>query len=577
MAARLTTYFVVGIVAATLIAGLIVGAQRDDNDGPVDLIVFNGKVYTADPSGSIAEAVAVRGNQILRVGSNREINRLRRPQTVVIDAQSAAVLPGFNDASTRFIDGGLALSGVDLTDATTVEEIQSRVRVWAESNPDHAWIVGHGWRPAALTTNPTRQLLDAAASDRPACLLSVDGRVAWLNTKALQRASITRRSVVPAEGTIVKDGRTGAPSGVLKGTAVGLVTEVMPRPSRDDRARGLRDAIEEAHRNGVTSIQDTIERADDFILYDEIRQAGELGVRVYASIEAGNEPEAETFKRLQSLTDRYPDDPLFKMGGIRIPIDGPVESFDAALLQPYDSQPDQIGSSRVDPDTLNRFVRLLDARGWQVTIDASGDRAVQMALNAFEHAARSNTEPERGRRHRVEGVALVDAPDVARFGRLGAIATIYPQRSVPTTERLETWAKAVGAERASRAWPSGSIVSARGQLAFATGWPSSPLNPLFGMQAAVTRTTVDGMPEDGWSPAERVSLKRAINGFTSVPAFASFDEQRKGSLKKGMLADLVVLSTDILDSAHADLVQTAVVATIFDGKIVYQRNAKSTN
>ena len=155
MAARLTTYVVVGIVAATLIAGLIVGAQRDDNDGPVDLIVFNGKVYTADPSGSIAEAVAVRGNQILRVGSNREINRLRRPQTVVIDAQSAAVLPGFNDASTRFIDGGLALSGVDLTDATTVEEIQSRVRVWAESNPDHAWIVGHGWSPAALTTNPT--------------------------------------------------------------------------------------------------------------------------------------------------------------------------------------------------------------------------------------------------------------------------------------------------------------------------------------------------------------------------------------------------------------------------------------
>ena len=232
---------------------------------------------------------------------------------------------------------------------------------------------------------------------------------------------------------------------------------------------------------------------------------------------------------------------------------------------------------RVDPDTLNRFVRLLDARGWQVTIDASGDRAVQMALNAFEHAARSNTEPERGRRHRVEGVALVDAPDVPRFGRQGTIATIHPQRSVPTTERLETWARAVGAERASRAWPSGSIVSARGQLAFATGWPASPLNPLSGMQTAVTRTTIDGRPEDGWSPAERVSLKRAINAFTSVPAFASFDEQRKGSLKKGMLADLVVLSTDILDSAHADLVQTAVVATIFDGKIVYQRSAKSTN
>ena len=577
MAARLTTYVVVGIVAATLIAGLIVGAQRDDNDGPVDLIVFNGKVYTADASGSMAEAVAVRGNQILRVGSNREINRLRRPQTIVVDAQGAAVLPGFNDPNTRFIDGGLALSGVDLTDATSIEEIQARVRIWAESNPDHEWIVGHGWSPAALATTPTRQLIDTAAADRPVCLLSSDGRVAWLNTTALERAAITRRSAVPADGTIVKDSRTGAPTGVLKGTAVALITSVMPRPSRDERARGLRDAIEEAHRNGVTSIGDTVERADDFILYDAVREAGDLGVRVYASIDAGSQSEAETFTQLQSLSDRYPDDPLFKMGGVRIPIDGPVESFDAALLQPYDARPDHAGRPRIDADTLNRFVRLLDARGWQVTLDASGDRAVHMALDALEHAARSNETPERGRRHLVDGVALVDAADVARFGRLGAIATIEPYGAIPTTERLEMWARAVGAERASRAWPAGSVVSARAQLAFTTDWPASPLNPLLAMQAGVTRATADGLPEGGWSSSERVSLKRAINAFTSVPAFASFDEQRKGSLKKGMLADLVVLSSDIFDAPAVDLAGTSIATTIFDGKIVYQRNAKSTN
>ena len=577
MAARLTTYFVVGIVAATLIAGLIVGAQRDDNDGPVDLIVFNGKVYTADASGSMAEAVAVRGNQILRVGSNREINRLRRPQTIVVDALGAAILPGFNDVSTRFIDGGLALNAVDLTDATTVEEIQSRVRVWAESNPDRAWVVGHGWNAAGLSTNPTRQLLDAAAPSRPACLLSDDGRVAWLNTKALERAAITHRSPAPPEGTIVKDSRTGAPTGVLKGEAVTLVTNVLPRPSRQERAHALRDAIEEAHRNGVTSIQDTVDRADDFTLYDDVREAGDLGVRVYASITAGDEPEAETFKQLASLSDRYPDDPLFKMGGVRIPVDGPVESFEAALLQAYDARPDHAGRSRVDPDALNRFVRLLDARGWQVTIDASGDRAVHMALDAFEHAARSNPTPERGRRHRVEGVALVDAADVARFGRLGTIATIPPHSEVPTAERVDAWIKDVGAERASRAFPAGSIVSGHGQLAFTTDWPASPLNPLVAMHTGVTRATVEGLPEGGWSPAERVSLKRAINAFTSVPAFASFDEQRKGSLKKGMLADLVVLTTDIFDSSEPDLARTAVATTIFDGKIVYQRSAKSTN
>lgn len=578
MAARLTTYVVVGIVAATLIAGLIVGAQRDDNDGPVDLIVFNGKVYTADPSGSMAEAVAVRGNQILRVGSNREINRLRRPQTIIVDALGAAVLPGFNDASARFIDGGLALDEVDLLGAGTIDEVQARIRTWAESHPDRPWIVGRGWSASAFGAGlPTRQLLDAAVADRPAYLLSDDGRAAWLNTKALRRTAITRHTTAPADGAIVKESHGGAPSGLLKGTAMALAAPVVPHPSREDRARGLRAAITEAQRNGVTSVQDTITRSDDFILYDDARRDGDLNVRVYASIGVDGMAQGEAFKQLESLSSKYPDDPLFKMGGARIALDGPVESFEAAMLQPYEARPDDAGPDRVDPDVLNRFVRLLDARGWQITAEGSGDRAVRMALDAFEHARRSNSEPERGRRHRIEGVALVEASDVPRFGRLGAIATIDPDNVSPTTERLEAWTRAVGDERASRAWPYGSIVASRGKLAFGSGWPAGPLNPMASMQTAITRTTIDGLPEGGWAPAERVTLKRAINAFTSVPAYASFDEQRKGSLTKGMLADLVVLSDDIFEGSEPNLTGVTVAATIFDGKIVYRRNAKSTN
>jgi predicted amidohydrolase YtcJ len=576
MAARLTTYVVVGIVAATLIAGLMVGAQRDDNDGPVDLIVFNAKVYTADTSGTMAEAVAVRGNQILRVGSNREINRLKRPQTTVIDAGGSAVLPGFNDASTHFVDGGLALDQIDLTDAATVEEILERIKIWAESHPGRTWIVGRGWRPSNTGTPPTRQLLDDVAPEHAVCLLSKDGRTAWLNSKALQRAGITRGTPSPADGLVGKDSRTGLPNGVLKGTAVAIATRVLPHPTRDERARALVEAIDEAHRHGVTSIHDTIDRADDFLLYDEARRAGDLAVRVYASLSADDVPEAELFKELDSLSNRYPDDPLFKMGGARLSIDGSVESQNAALLQPYENRPDDQGPDRVDPDVLNRLVRLLDARHWQVSISANGDRAVRLGLNAFEHAARSNPEPERGRRHRVEGIALVDAVDVPRFGRLGAIATLHPEDMMPTSERLEFWAKAVGPERASRAWPAASLVSGRGQIAFAANSPVG-ISPLTAIQTAVTRSAPDGSPEDGWSAAERVSLKRAINAFTSVPAYASFDEQRKGSLQKGMLADLVVLSDDIFDLPAADLSRTTVAATIFDGKIVYQRTAKTTN
>jgi predicted amidohydrolase YtcJ len=576
MAARLTTYVVVGIVAATLIAGLMVGAQRDDNDGPVDLIVFNGKVYTADASGSTAEAVAVRGNQILRVGSNREINRLRRPQTTVVDALGGAVLPGFNDASARFIDAGVALDGVNLADATTLGEIAARVRAWAAAHPERPWILGRGWSSRSLDGSPTRQLLDTAVTDRPVYLVSLDGGSAWLNTSGLHKAGITAGTLAPAEGTIVREPR-GMPSGVLKGTAVALASRAVPRTTREDRARGLRVAIREAHRRGITSVQDTIVRPDDFMVYDEARRSGDLNIRVFASINLDGVPETEAFARMESLTTQYPDDPVFKMGGARLALDGPVESLDASMLRPYEGKADDEAADEVNFDAFNRFVRLLDGRGWQVTVESFGDRAVRMALDAFEHAARSNPEPERARRHRIDGVEIVDAADVPRFGRLDVIATVEPQHAIPTGPRLEAWTLALGAERASRAWPNASIVAGRAKLAFGSGLPAAVLDPMEAIHSAVTRTTVDGLPEGGWGIAQRVTVKRAVNALTSVPAFASFDEGRKGTLASGMLADLVVLSDDILDMPDDQLAHTTVDVTIFDGKIVYRRSAKSTN
>jgi predicted amidohydrolase YtcJ len=576
MAARLTTYVVVGIVAATLIAGLMVGAQRDDNDGPVDLIVFNGKVYTADASGSTAEAVAVRGNQILRVGSNREINRLRRPQTTVVDALGGAVLPGFNDASARFIDAGVALDGVNLADATTLGEIAARVRAWAAAHPERPWILGRGWSSRSLDGSPTRQLLDTAVTDRPVYLVSLDGGSAWLNTSGLHKAGITAGTLAPAEGTIVREPR-GMPSGVLKGTAVALASRAVPRTTREDRARGLRVAIREAHRRGITSVQDTIVRPDDFMVYDEARRSGDLNIRVFASINLDGVPETEAFARIESLTTQYPDDPVFKMGGARLALDGPVESLDASMLRPYEGKADDEAADEVNFDAFNRFVRLLDGRGWQVTVESFGDRAVRMALDAFEHAARSNPEPERARRHRIDGVEIVDAADVPRFGRLDVIATVEPQHAIPTGPRLEAWTLALGAERASRAWPNASIVAGRAKLAFGSGLPAAVLDPMEAIHSAVTRTTVDGLPEGGWGIAQRVTVKRAVNALTSVPAFASFDEGRKGTLASGMLADLVVLSDDILDMPDDQLAHTTVDVTIFDGKIVYRRSAKSTN
>src|SRR6185436_12982722 len=263
MAARITAYAVACIVAVTFIAGLIVRAQRDD-DGPVDLIVVNGKVYSADGGGDLAEAVAVTGNKVVRVGTNREIQRLRRAQTVVVDAKGGAVLPGFIDAHAHVINGGLSLDQVSLGDAMTLEAIKDTIRVWAESHPEREWIVGRGWYYQPFNgAMPTRQMLDSLVPDRPAYLIAYDGHTGWANTKALKAAGITRRTNNPANGVIVKDPRTGEPNGALKEAAMALMTAVAPKPTDEDRLAAIRAAIVEAHRVGITSVQDAGGDASD--------------------------------------------------------------------------------------------------------------------------------------------------------------------------------------------------------------------------------------------------------------------------------------------------------------------------
>ncbi len=437
MAARLTTYLVVAIVASTLIAGLIVGAQRDDNDGPVDLIVNNAAIYTADGDGTMAEAIAVRGNQILRVGSNREINRLRRPQTTVIDAQGAAVVPGFNDSHVRLVEGGLALGQIDLLGAETLAEIEGRIRVWVEAHPDAEWVIGRGWNMAAFEgSQPTRQMLDAIVGDRAAQLISEDGQAAWVSSKGLARAGITRQGPGLAPGLITRNPETGDPTGLLKGQAVALVARLVPQPARDDRERAVRAAIAEAHRHGVTSVHDIGASANDIALYGELHDADSLDLRIYPVLAIEAPVDEAVLARLDAVWKDYADDPLLKTGAVAIDVDGGIGARTAAMLQPYaDGASDS--DVKIAPDDLNRSVRILDARGWQVMALATGDRAVRIALNAFLHATRSNPPPERGRRHRVEGAEIIDADDVPRFGVLDVVASVQPSLGAPTEVRID--------------------------------------------------------------------------------------------------------------------------------------------
>lgn len=511
---RLTTLIVVLIVAGTFVAGIITRAQRDV--GPVDLIVLNGKVYAGD--GKSAEAVAVQGNKIVFVGSNRDIKRLRRPQTTVLDAHGGTVLPGFNDAYVHFVEGSATLRALNLNGVATVEDIAARLKEYAEQNRDDEWILGHGWDPAAIGPGaPVRAALDDAVFDRPVFLTSADGRMAWANSEALARAQITRATPSPRPGAIARSAK-GQPSGLLRDAALEIVRRAMPAQAMDDRLASIRAGIEEAHRLGVTSVQNAGREASELVAFDALRSAGALTLRVYQSLDVPGTTNAD-LARLDETRAQYGDDPVLKTGAAEITADG------------------------LTRESLSRLVGTLDRRGWQVWIRAQSSQAVQWALSAFQTAAQANPATAGGRRHRVEHAGMISPEDAERFARLGVIATA-PSSDV-----------------------AGALADANGRVTFGSDWPFAPLDPRETIRAAVTPS---GEGLDGPQP-RALALKQAIEAYTTGAAYASFDEQRKGTLAPGMLADIVILSADIFATPRDRLMDVVVETTIFDGAVVYTR------
>jgi len=323
-----------------------------------------------------------------------------------------------------------------------------------------------------------------------------------------------------------------------------------------------------AHRFGVTSVQNAGGSADEMELYDALRKSGDLDLRVYVAL--GVEPgftEADA-DRLGAIRDKYGDDPVLKTGAVKLYIDGVIESYTAVMLAPYANKATN-AEPIWKPGEFNHVISLLDSRGWQVWVHAIGDGGVRMTLDAYEKAAAANPAPSRGRRHRIEHIETVDAADIPRFGKLNVIASQQPFHGTP--DLLGVWIPNIGAERASRGWAYGSIRAAGGPIAFGSDWGVVSMDPRIGIHTAVNRTSLDGTPVGGWLPEQKIPMTAAIDGYTSGAAYASFDERRKGTLAPGMLADIVVLSTDIFSAPPERFLDTKVETTIFDGKVVYTR------
>jgi len=563
----------IGIVASH---GAAVVASPAGIDAPADLVVINGAVYAAD-GGPLHQAVAIRGNRIVAVGGNDDVAALRGPRTQIVDARGGAVVPGFDDVHTHLLSGGLEMDTVNLQGAQTLDEMQARIRDYAAAHRDLSWIRGRGWGYGPFPNGtPTREQLDAAVPDRPAIMRCFDGHSIWANSKALEAARITKATRDPPNGTIVRD-PSGEPSGLLKESpAMALVNGAAPKPTRAEQRRALTAAIAEALRFGVTSVTDAAGTPEDFEVYDDLRRAGGLSARVYYSLLVAPAFTDADADRFDAVRRAHPPTPLLETGIVKLFLDGVIETNTAFMLAPYANDPSTRGAPNYTRDDLDRIVQTMDRRGWQIMIHALGDGAVRMALDAFERAASVNTAPARGRRNRLEHIETIDPADVPRFGRLGVVASMHPggafvpanppaSSSTPSF-MLGAWGRNIGPERAARGGMWKSIADAGGRVVFGSDWPVASLDAMSRVTSIVHRP-----PRLGGTD-QRLSMKAAIDGYTSGAAFASFHDQQRGTLAPGMLADIAVLATDVFSRPPAERADVAVTATIFDGKVVFRKS-----
>lgn len=535
-----------------------------------DTILLHGKVYTVNASKPWAQAVAIQGEKIVAVGDDAEIEKLRGPQTKVIDAAGHLVLPGLVDCHIHFQEGSFSLSQVDLSSAKNVAGIQKTLREYAAEHPGKDWILGGGWNYAMFGAEklPNKKYLDEIFPDRPALIYGFDGHTSWANSKALALAGITKATPNPPNGIIVRDPKTGEATGALKEAAGRLVGKIVPKPTRERKLAALREGLKWANQNGLTRVHSAGGDFEEFDLYNELLQKGELTVRMYIAYFL-NPPELrkQDIDAIEAARKKYTGDWL-SGGAVKMMLDGVVESHTAAMLEPYTDDPSTRGKLFWDPGKYKAAVAELDRRGLQLFTHAIGDYAIRTALDAYENAEKVNHT--RGRRPRVEHIETASAADIPRFGELGVIASMQPLHAYPDEDTLDVWAHNIGPDRASRGFVWHSIMASGGRLAFGSDWNVVTLNPWEGLQMAVTRQTREGRPEGGWLPEQRVTLPQAIEAYTLGAAYAGRREKIEGSLEPGKLADLIVVSQNVFEVDPHTIAITKVLTTMVGGRVVYQ-------
>jgi len=527
---------------------------------PAGLALLNAAIWTGDPDNPTAEAILIEGDRIVAIGSSMEI----RPQigeARVIDATGRFVVPGFIDAHVHFLDGGFKLASVQLRDADTPEEFARRIGEFANTVPEGAWITGGDWDHQLWGGElPHRAMVDELTPENPVWVNRLDGHMALANSLALELAGVTRDTADVAGGTIERDAN-GDPTGVLKDNAMGLVFDVLPPPDDAAYDRALEAATSHMAAHGVTSVHH-MGSWDTLAVVQRARDNTTLKTRIYAAV-----PLADWERLRDEVAEHGRGDAWLRYGVLKGFVDGSLGSHTAAFHAPFDDQPSDRGFFINTEQDLQTWISGADAAGLHVVVHAIGDRANETLLDIFERVARENGA--RDRRFRIEHAQHLRPEDIPRFAELGVIASMQPYHAIDDGRWAERY---IGPVRIQTTYAFQSLLDAGATLAFGSDWTVAPATPVEGIYAAVTRRTLDDANPDGWVPEEKISVEDALVAYTRHGAYASHEENEKGMLKPGFLADLTVLDRDLTRISPEEIRYAEVVMTIVGGEIVYQHS-----
>jgi len=555
-----------------------------------DLIFFHGVIYTGvgmeTDKPETVQAIAIGGGKVLAVGTTEAITKLAGPNTRLRDLDSAStstfIFPGINDAHVHLGSAGRTKLNVDLTGVKSLAEMLAKIQTFAANVPAGNWLTGGNWDHTlwAVKTLPTRQDLDKVTGDHPTFLDRIDGHISIANTAALKAAGITGKTAPPQGGAIDLDAN-GEPTGILRESAQGLVENVIPPPSHDERLRGDQLAIADALSHGVTSVQDFSDW-EDFLVYEELEKEGNLNLRITEWLPF----KAPLPDLLKMRAHHNLNDPMLHTGFLKGFMDGSLGSRTAALKAPYADDPANTGLPQYTQDQLNKMAVERAQAGFQLGFHAIGDKATAMALEALTQADQATRRPfycrapgadsrpmdekqpcferQYRERDRIEHAQVVDPADIPRFKALGVIASMQPNHLLTDMN----WAESrLGPQRAAYSYAWKAFLDAGVPLAFGTDYPVEPITPFRGLYSAVTRKNEAGTQT--YFPENKLTRGQALYAYTQGSAYAEFAEKHKGKLAPGYDADFIIVDRDLYKVAAPALLHTAVLETYVAGKEVY--------